>query len=458
MILALTAMILISANLSANSITEAPPGKEASDEKHPSSPPKAEPSKLAFNFDFRGRQIFQENAFSLNDEAPNTDWSWQRFRFRGGLTFSPSRDLDLNARVTWEFRHYNKFVNPTLNWDKSYALFDHLNIRWKNVLNLPLTITAGRQDIILDSAWLVLDATPGDGSRTIYFDALRADYNFDRINSSLKVIYLDQGAEAEYMLPTLKSSDVGKHYLTEENQKGGIFHFTNKSLDNTELNAYFMTKESDARTAAGWSGDTHLVGGRVVVSPSSSWTIYGEAALQRGDRNGKDISAFGANSALTYKFNDPLGNTLSAEYEHLSGDDPATADDEAFDLMWGRWPRWSELYIYCMFPENGRIGQITNLRRIAWSWNINPHPILNFKAFYHLLYANENPVGETWVPTLVSENGGFRGQLLTGRLTYNIAKHIPGHILVEKFLANDYYSPQHPDNALMVRFEIGYVW
>ncbi len=417
-----------------------------------------ETPKIKYNFDFRARQIFQENVFTLNNDTPNTDWDWQRYRLRGGLTFTPVKNFDINARVTWEFRNYNKFANPTLDWDKSYALFDKLNITWKNVLNLPLTITAGRQDIIMDSAWLVLDATPGDGSRTIYFDAVRADYTFKEINSVLKVIYLDQGAEAEYMLPTWKSADVTKHYLIEENQKGGIFHFTNKSIKNTELNAYFMTKKTEARTATGWTGTTNLFGGRFLVRPTANWQMYAEAAVQKGDRNQKDISAFGANGALTYKFNDSHANALSAEYEYLSGDDPNTANDESFDLMWGRWPRWSELYIYTMYPENGRIAQITNLQRVGGSWTIKPTPELTFLTYYHLLFANENPAGLTKDPTLVSENGSFRGQLFTGKLSYNFAKHIPGHILVEKFIPDDYYTPEHQDSALMIRFEIGYVW
>jgi len=435
--------------------------KEAPEKKDPAPPATKNPAppKVRLSFDFRARQIFQENVFTLNDDAPNTDWDWQRYRFRGGLSFTPVKNIDVNTRVTWEFRNYNKFVNPNLDWDKSYAMFDRLNITMKNVFNQPLTITAGRQDIMLDSLWLVMDATPGDGSRTIYFDAVRADYAFKQIDSVLKVIYIDQGAEAEYMLPTWKSPDVtGASYLVEENQKGGIFHFTNKSVRNTELNAYFMTKDTEARSSAGWTGDTHVFGGRVVVTPNSTWQLYGEAALQKGDRNGRDVSAFGANSALSYKFNDSLANNLKTEYEFLSGDDPNTAEDESFDLMWGRWPRWSELYIYCMQPENGRIGQITNMHRIAWYWGFNPHKTLSFLAAYHLLYADENPVGLTRDPTLISESGSFRGQLITSKLSYNIAKHVPGHFLVEKFLGGDYYSASHPDNALMVRFEIGYVW
>jgi len=451
-------IVLLPCTLTASSTSELPDSDSTGDANSPkeNNPQRVFPFK--FNFDFRARQIFQENVFTFNDDAPNTDWNWQRYRLRGGFAYSPADNFTINTRLAWEFRHYNKFVNPNLNWDKSYVLLDRLNFTWKNVGGMPLTITAGRQDIILDSAWLVLDATPGDGSRTIYFDAVRADYSFKEINSALKVIYLNQGAESEYLLPTLSIGDDNPHYLIEEDQQGGIFHFTNKSITNTEINAYFMTKDTRARRPTGWTGDTHVFGGRVLTMPDPKWQLYGEAAFQRGDRNGRDISAFGANSSLTYKFNDPKGNTLSAEYEYLSGDDPNTVNDESFDLMWGRWPRWSELYIYCMFPENGRIAQITNLQRVAWAWNINPHPVLNFKAFYHLLYANENPTGLTRVPTLVSENGSFRGQLLTGKLSYNFAKHIPGHILVEKFFANDYYSPQHPDNTLMVRFEIGYAW
>ncbi len=38
---------------------------------------------------------------------------------------------------------------------------------------MPLTATVGRQDIIEGVGWLVMDGTPLDGSRTVYFDAAR---------------------------------------------------------------------------------------------------------------------------------------------------------------------------------------------------------------------------------------------------------------------------------------------
>lgn len=125
-------------------------------------PTQYEPEKKLFKFkaDFRFREAYQGNIKSLNSDLPASDWFMQRYRLRGQFTFSPSKDVDINSRVVWEFRHYHgSELEQTLDW--SYGLFDKLNVTWRNVLDLPLTITAGRQDIKLDSGWLVSDGTPG---------------------------------------------------------------------------------------------------------------------------------------------------------------------------------------------------------------------------------------------------------------------------------------------------------
>ena len=46
------------------------------------------------------------------------------------------------------------------------ALFDWFNVNMRNLGGLPLTATIGRQDMIFGVGWLVLDASPLDGSRT----------------------------------------------------------------------------------------------------------------------------------------------------------------------------------------------------------------------------------------------------------------------------------------------------
>ena len=61
-------------------------------------------------------------------------------------------------------------ANSGLEW--RYGIVDTLNVKWNNIFDQPLSITAGRQDIMLGDAddwWLVADGTPGDGSWTMYF-------------------------------------------------------------------------------------------------------------------------------------------------------------------------------------------------------------------------------------------------------------------------------------------------
>ncbi len=38
----------------------------------------------------------------------------------------------------------------------------------------------------------------------------------------------------------------------------------------------------------------------------------------------------------------------------MSGDDPSTDDNEGWDPLFSRWPKWSELYIYSLATEGGR--------------------------------------------------------------------------------------------------------
>ena len=45
--------------------------------------------------------------------------------------------------------------------------------------------------------------------------------------------------------------------------------------------------------------------------------------------------------------------------------------NEGFDILWGRWPRWSELYIYTYAPET-RISQLGNLHRVGPGWTFKP--------------------------------------------------------------------------------------
>jgi len=142
--------------------------------------------------DIRLREIFAPNML-LNQE----DRHFQRYRFRLGTTVTPIKDLDLNFRMVWEPRH---FCQPSSidDWTMSEVIIDTANIKLSNVLDLPLTLTVGRQDIIFGDGWLVLDGTPLDGSRTIFFDAARATVDLKDVNTKVDLVYIHQHADSDW--------------------------------------------------------------------------------------------------------------------------------------------------------------------------------------------------------------------------------------------------------------------
>jgi hypothetical protein len=168
----------------------------------------------------------------------------------------------------------------------------------------------------------------------------------------------------------------------------------------------------------------------------------------------RDISAYGANARLTYLFKDRFNNQASLVFECLSGDDPNTkGTDEMFDVLWGRWPRWSELYIYSYINETGKkIAQINNLMRIGGSWSVSPLKNLIFSTTYNALFAPEATPTRTVNAGLFSQDGNFRGHYLQAVLKYQFSKHVSGHLWNECIFPGDFYT--HSDTMSFLRAEL----
>ncbi len=66
----------------------------------------------------------------------------------------------------------------------------------KNPLDLPATVTVGRQDIFLGDGWLVGDGTPNDGSFTFFLDAARLTVDLKDQHTTIDAIGLIQYAPA----------------------------------------------------------------------------------------------------------------------------------------------------------------------------------------------------------------------------------------------------------------------
>jgi hypothetical protein len=429
---------------------------------------------LSWGADARLREIFTPNLL-LDRE----DRHFQRYRFRLWASVKPIEDISFNARLVWEPRHFCQ-PSRTLTardarvideWTMNEAIPDRFNVQWKNFLGLPVTITAGRQDIIFGNGWLVLDGTPLDGSRTIFFDAIRGTVDLEDWKTTVDLIYICQQADSDQHIGPFCDKDF---HNIEQDEQGVIVYVKNKCLPKTQIDGYFIYKadkqdlgsepgDVGAGRLAPWQvgtdADIYTFGARVAGELDENWKYRAECAYQFGNKNGRDLSAFGFNSRLSYFLKDACNNNFRVSYEYLSGDDPDPGDggtDTGFDPLWGRWPQWSELLAYTIALEN-RPGEQSNLHRFGVGWSCNPHEKLEVCADYNLIFRDEK-VDSFNREAAYFQNGCFKGQLLTGLLRYKISPRISGHLLAELFFPGDFYNDNRNEVAGMFRYEIVFTW
>jgi hypothetical protein len=145
---------------------------------------------------------------------------------------------------------------------------------------------------------------------------------------------------------------------------------------------------------------------------------------------------------------------VSLSYEFLSGDNPNTKNDEMFDVLWGRWPQWSEVYNIYSYVQETRVGQTANLHRIGPTVTFSPMSKMDLSASYYVLLADQAvatrsdylsgpalgaPIGALGHP-FSNDDGIFRGHYFQGVLKYKFSKHLSGHLWSEFVFPGDYYT------------------
>ncbi|HVV73774.1 MAG TPA: alginate export family protein [Verrucomicrobiae bacterium] len=417
-------------------------------------------SWLAWGSDVRLRNEYLDNTLTLSPKNPLHEQDYFRFRARLWASVTPIENLSFNARLATEPREWLKPAGYSLmkgqsGLDMTEGVVDNLNVKWGNILGRPMTLVVGRQDLLVGDGWLVGDGTPYDGSWTYYLDAARLSYELKDQHTLIEAIGIVQDAKNGGWLPTINQQD---RYLTEQNEKGALFSVGNTTFKALSPTVYFVYKHDDrasgfnASTPAprgGDNGDIYTFGSRISGLLGSHWKYWVEGAYQVGQKQDttvqfptvsdqyRDIYAFGANTRLSYLFHDAWNNQLTLSYEFLSGDDPRTKSDEMFDVLWGRWPRWSEIGLYSFAAET-RIGQEANLHRLGPTWSVDPIKNLNFGLSYFALLADQE-VATRGVPGLFSGTGTFRGHFVQAVLKYKFSQHVSGHLWSEFEFPGDYY-------------------
>ena len=411
--------------------------------------------------------------------VPLANSSYERFRGRLWTTLTPFKDFDFNARITAEPRYWfgggslRSLSQPasrarTSGMDWTEGIIDTFNVKYANAFELPLTVTLGRQDMMIGepgTPWLIADGTPGDGSRTMYFDAARFTYKLEEVKTTIDAVYIDQGARNDRWLPPINALE---KYQTSDNERGLILYGSNKSIKNTTIDGYFIYKQDERVSAAtdptpremGYDGNTYTMGSRVAGTVCEHWAYSVEGAYQLGRKSttnleGKRaIDAYGVNNRISYLFKDSLKNEARFSYEFLSGDNNSTQQNEGFDVLWGRYPRWTELVVFDYRAENGRVAQMNNYHRLGPGWSISPCKKTDVTFDYYLLYSEHNAVNTPGA--MLSNDGGMRGQLLNTVVKYKQNEHLSGRINFELFFPGSFYA--HSDMNSFIRGEIMLAW
>lgn len=418
----------------------------------------AAPSPFDWGGDIRLRGVTFDN-IPISADPPGVTRGGKNVFFRGRTriwgqyTFS---DMVLfKARLVNEFRSYEEGSGTNTYDFPDEFVFDHLYLDFKNLADGKLDLRIGRQDLMYGNGRVILDGNPLDGSRTIYFNAVKASLKWPETVVDLLGIYNEAVDDL-----AINSQDrdlvglVGK-YPTDMVESGGGIYLKNTSIQKMPFEAYYMYKnESDYEYwVPGADGapstkvvqpddlDLHTLGVRLM--PKFSDTLSGnlELAGQMGERGAQDVDGWMVDAKLSNKFTmDTFCPTGSIGFYHLSGDDPGTTDDEGWNPLWARWPQYSELYVYS-FDVDGA-GRWSNVTMPYVEVDLPVHAKAGFTILGgYMLAPEENGPG----------GGDERGFLGTCWFKYKLSNTWSGHVLAEMVEPGNYYNVD--DTAYFVRVE-----
>ena len=414
----------------------------------------AEKSKFDWGGDIRLRTVhFDHIPYNLGIDARGGVNNFQRYRTRLWGEYQATDTLKLHSRIVNEFRTYQD-PDSTKNWDPmDEVVIDNLYFDWQATENWNLRV--GRQDLIYGTGKLILDGTPKDGSRTIYFDAVKASYTGIE---NTTVDFLGLYTEAEDQLAILREDRdlVGKKSSAYDGaEAGGGIYIKNNSMEKLPLEAYYLFKTQEEAWTSPATGvlhdneDRHTVGMRFM--PKLSEKVDGN--LELAYQFGNHISAYMIDSQLNYHFDGDMKPCVSLGWYHLSGDDPSSDTDEGWNPLWARWPQYSELYVYSFDTEGA--GRWSNLSMPHVDFTINPCSKLKSSLVLGYMFAPEaDGIG----------GGHRRGVLATLWNRFTLKENLlsegdklSGHLLLEMVDPDDYYSDAQQDNtALFCRLELNY--
>jgi hypothetical protein len=340
----------------------------------------------------------------------------------------PLKNLEVLGKLTNEFRVYLAPKTTPFSWNESF--FDNLYVKWTIPGRVPFAITAGRQDINLGEGFVIADGTPGDGSRSYYFNALRVDAGLAKGHTLTAFAHATE--ETDRYLPVINAVP---RMLAEQSERALALYYSGM-FGRTRVDAYAVRKTGDVSDLLS-PVRIDTFGARIVAPLAKPLAFTAEAAYQTGTTDDYGRSAYGAIAHFDCDLTGTPGFLKSFVLGGilLSGDDPFTSRVEGWDPIFSRWPKWSESYIYTLAQES---------RSAYWS---------NLSAFYAQLAIDlgERVDGHVMLMPMGADrperfvypgfNSRGRGTLCRARLNYKLSRYLTGRVIWEHFDPGSFYTP-----------------
>ncbi|HTZ19221.1 MAG TPA: alginate export family protein, partial [Dissulfurispiraceae bacterium] len=430
--------------------------------------------KFSYGASLRLRQEIWDNVVDLNTAQKDRNF----FRLRASVwgKLDAGQNWDLYSRITTEPKYYGgPFHNAIIEGGQTKAshnqyldpdevIFDNLYASGKKLLNGKIDIRVGRQDFLSPSdiygeGFLLMDGTPGDGSRTFYFNAAKLRFNITPDNS-IDFVYIAD-SKTDVFLPSIHPAVSGnvlyvdnKKLLTTSDEHAFMIYSRNKIGQNFTFDPYYIRKQEAGFTfPVGTIVNPNLIlntiGGRATFQ-SEGWRAKAEIARQFGhyegtpsDMTGNQRTGLGGYAFGGYKFEKTL---YKPEFDlgvvYLSGDNPNKTDRRtAWDPLFSRNPYWNELYIYTLVNETARRyagpipGYWTNMVIYMIKGKVNFTDKTSLTMTYQYLTAPDSTSNATVINSAneFSNTGKVRGSLPTAILNHTFNKYLDGMLQAEFF-------------------------
>ncbi|MCE5313181.1 MAG: alginate export family protein [Nitrospiraceae bacterium] len=415
----------------------------------------------------RLRQEIWDNVVTLGTGTTQPDRNFFRFRTSVWGNASFSEQAAIYLRLTNEAKYYTgPYKLAGERFDEDEVIVDNLYLDFKKLLGGAVDFRIGRQDFLgpngYGEGFILLDGTPGDGSRSFYFNAAKATVRLHK-DHSVDLIYISDPATDIYMPsihPGITTSGYidNKKQLTGSHETGFVLYGKSKLSDSVSLEPYYVYKTEDP-LGSYTKLKLNTLGLRAAYK-NNGWHIRGEFAHQFGEySNGMDRQGNGGYITIGRKYDKAsLKPEFNIGYTYLSGDDPSTANkNEAWDPLFSRAPMWNELIIYTLIPETSGMGGAipgywTNMHILSADIKLALSNATSIKLGYNYLLADEKVAASS----MFSGSGNKeRGHMPMAFVFHKFSNKLDAMVQAEYFIPGNFYSSD-ARKALFFRWQLQY--